>query len=101
MGLEATSKMRRHDHTSSSEEDDLVDLLGSTYQVNRYIYYNNIPEPVIWKQSAVFIHATYLIRLNALFFFLFQNNRVQLAYITMWTVNRRINSMEHQRCNQI
>lgn len=34
MGIESTSKMRRHENTSSSEEDDLVDLLGSTtYQV--------------------------------------------------------------------
>lgn len=28
-----SSKMRRHENTSSSEEDDLVDLLGNTYQV--------------------------------------------------------------------
>lgn len=30
-----SSKMRRHENTSSSEEDDLVDLLGNTYQVNK------------------------------------------------------------------
>lgn len=33
MGMESTSKMRRHENTSSSEEDDLVDLLGNTCQV--------------------------------------------------------------------
>lgn len=34
MGMETASKMsRRHETTSSSEEDDLVDLLGSNYQV--------------------------------------------------------------------
>lgn len=33
MGMESNSKMRRHENTSSSEEDDLVDLLGNTYQV--------------------------------------------------------------------
>lgn len=32
--MESTSKIRRHENTSSSEEDDLVDLLGNTYQVN-------------------------------------------------------------------
>lgn len=35
MDMESTSKMRRHENTSSSEEDDLVDLLGNTYQVNK------------------------------------------------------------------
>lgn len=34
MEMESASKMgRRHENTSSSEEDDLVDLLGSNYQV--------------------------------------------------------------------
>lgn len=34
MGMDTASKMsRRHETTSSSEEDDLVDLLGSNYQV--------------------------------------------------------------------
>lgn len=31
--MESTSKIRRHENTSSSEEDDLVDLLGNTCQV--------------------------------------------------------------------
>lgn len=32
--METASKMsRRHEQTSSSEEDDLVDLLGPNYQV--------------------------------------------------------------------
>lgn len=35
MDMESTSKMRRHENTSSSEEDDLVDLLGNTYQVKK------------------------------------------------------------------
>lgn len=33
MDMESASKMRRHENMSSSEEDDLVDLLGNTYQV--------------------------------------------------------------------
>lgn len=35
MDMETASKMRRHENTSSSEEDDLVDLLGNTYQVRK------------------------------------------------------------------
>lgn len=48
MDIDSSSKMRRHENTSSSEEDDLVDLLGNTYQVNKKSQFFKMSMAIDW-----------------------------------------------------
>lgn len=85
MGMESASKIRRHENTSSSEEDDLVDLLGNTCQV--YVNLNH------HKMSSAYWFE--LCNKGFVQFF-----RVQLVFTMTSTVSQLIIHKEVQQCKR-
>lgn len=81
MGIEQKRMMRRHEATSSSEEDDSVDLLGSNYQVS------------LKRLNAIPIMHIYCVDQWNDFFF----DRLSKVCTMIWTVSHPINRQQFHR----